>query len=295
MTLESYLQQHYSAETIKAYKREIEIYLSNCPAAPTANYKDVTNYIGALRKRYNKPATISRIVSSIKVYYDYLCHEGKRNDNPTKAIQLRDQRSRDIQLQDLFTSEELENLLNRKERYTNLDYRNKVLISLFIYQALHPQEAEVLQVADIDLKEGNVYIKATLKTNSRTLQLKPNQILLFHTYIHDIRPKLLASKSPSFGGVGEASLLVSIRGEPMSGEDITKHIKRSFKELYPNRKVNAQTIRQSVITNLLKQGHDLSVVQAFAGHKYPSATEKYRQNEIETLQAAVNKYHPFNL
>jgi integrase/recombinase XerD len=78
----------------------------------------------------------------------------------------------------------------------------------------------------------------------------------------------------------------------MSGEDITKHVKRSFKALFPNRKVNAQTIRQSVITNLLKQGHDLSLVQAFAGHKYPSTTERYKQSEIETLQAAVNRYHP---
>jgi integrase/recombinase XerD len=49
-----------------------------------------------------------------------------------------------------------------------------------------------------------------------------------------------------------------------------------------------------VIANLLKQGHDLSLVQNFAGHKYPSTTEKYKQSEIETLKAAVNKYHPIS-
>ena len=290
--IENYLQKHYSPDTAKAYKREIEIYLSNYPAAEKANYKDLTNYIGLLRNRYSKASTISRIVSSLKVYYDYLCSEGIRNDNPTKAIKLRDKQSRDIQLQDLFTTEELEILLNRKERYTNLDYRNKVLSSLLIYQALHPREIESLLIENINLDSGSIYIKPTYKTNSRTLQLKPNQILLFHTYINEIRPKLLGSKSPSFGGVGEASLLIGIRSGIMTGEDITKHIKRSFKELYPNRKVNAQTIRQSVITNLLKQGHDLSLVQNFAGHKYPSTTEKYKQSEIETLKAAVNKYHP---
>ena len=88
------------------------------------------------------------------------------------------------------------------------------------------------------------------------------------------------------------ALLVGIRSEPMTGEDITKHVKRSFKNVYPGRKVNAQTIRQSVIANLLKQGNDISVVQAFAGHKYPSSTERYKQTEVETLKAAVNKYHP---
>jgi len=285
--IENYLQQHYSPDTAKAYKREIEIYLSNYPTASTANYKDVTNYIGLLRSRYSKASTINRILSSIKVYYDYLCSEGVRNDNPTKAIKLRDKRTRDIQLQDLFTSEELEQLLNRKERYTNLDYRNKVLSSLLIYQALHPGEAEALTIDDINLSTGSIYIKPTYKTNGRRLQLKPNQILLFHQYITEIRPKLLQQNESN-------SLLIGIRNEPMSGEDITKHIKRSFKQLYPNRKVNAQTIRQSVITNLLKQGHDLSIVQAFAGHKYPSTTEKYKQSEIETLKAAVNKYHPIS-
>lgn len=285
MTIENYLQQHYSPNTTKAYQREINIYLSNYPTAPKANYKDLTNYIGALRQRYNKPATLSRIVSSIKVYYDYLCFYGLRNDNPAKAIKLRDKQNRDIQLQDLFTTDELEQLLNRKERYNNLDYRNKVLSSLLIYQALHPREVEALQVSDINLQTGNIYIKSTCKTNSRTLTLQPNQILLFHQYITEIRPKLLNNSPSDF-------LIIGIRGTAMSGEDITKHIKRSFAVLYPNRKVNAQTIRQSVIANLLKQGHDLSLVQSFAGHKYPGTTERYKQSEIETLKAAVNKYHP---
>lgn len=285
MTLENYLQQHYSTGTAKAYQREIEIYRSNFREADKAVYKDIIDYIGLLRQRYSKAATISRIVSSIKVYYDYLCFCGIRNDNPTKAIKLKDKQSRDIQLQDLFTAEELENLMNRKERYTNLDYRNKVLSSLLIYQAMHPREMESLTVKDINLTTGSIYIKSTAKTNSRTLQLKPNQILLFHQYITEIRTKLLQGNENN-------ALLIGIRGGIMSGEDITKHIKRSFKELYPTRKVNAQTIRQSVITNLLKQGHDLSLVQGFAGHKYPSATQRYRQSEIETLKAAVNKYHP---
>jgi integrase/recombinase XerD len=285
MNLETYLQQHYSPRTAKAYAREIEIYTGNYPAASIAHYKDITNYIGLLRTRYSKPATLRRIVSSIKVYYDYLCSEGTRSDNPAKSIRLRDKRTSDVQLQDLFTTEELAQLLSRKERYTNLDYRNKVLSSLLVYQALVPIEIEALQITDINLMEGSIYIKATYKTNSRTLQLKPNQILLFHHYITEIRPKLLQCNQSN-------ALLIGIRGEAMTAEDITKHVKRSFKALYPNRKVNAQTIRQSVITNLLKQGHDVSVVQRFAGHKYPSATERYKQNEIETLKAAVNKYHP---
>jgi integrase/recombinase XerD len=115
--------------------------------------------------------------------------------------------------------------------------------------------------------------------------LRSSQVLLFYEYIHRIRGELLHNASVK-------ALLIGLRGEPMKAADITKHVKRSCKGLYPGRQVNAQTIRQSVIANLLKQGRDLSVVQAFAGHKYPSSTGQYRQNEVKTLQAAVNQYHP---
>lgn len=56
--------------------------------------------------------------------------------------------------------------------------------------------------------------------------------------------------------------------------------------------MNARTIRQSVITNMLKEGKDLRVVQVFAGHKKISSTEKYRQSGLEELQRAIEKYHP---
>lgn len=286
MTLDNYLLARYSQQTAKAYGREIKIYRNNFQWADKAVYKDITGYIGLLRRRYSKAATISRIVASIKVYYDYLCSEDVRSDNPAGAIRLKDKQSRDVQLQDLLSVEELEGLMNRKERYSNLDYRNKVLISLLIYQGLHPGEMEMITLQDIDLGAGSIYIRSTPKTNSRTLWLRPAQILLLHHYITQIRPKLLGQHE-------SAALLIGIRGGLMKAEDITKHVKRSFKQVYPGRKVNAQTIRQSVVANLFKAGHDISVVQAFAGHKYPSATQRYRQQGTETLQAAVNRYHPF--
>lgn len=285
MTLHDYLQQYYTKDTAAVYLHEINNYTSGCPQAAEAVYKDVMSYMGALRSRYNNASTLNRILCSIKAYYDYLCYTGIRSDNPARSIKLRDQRSRDIQLQDLFTTEELEALLHQRQLVNKLACRNQVLISLLIYQALQPAEIEALKVYDINLTEGSVYIKATGKTNKRSLQLRPNQILSFYQYTHEVRTKLLAGKQHN-------ALLIGLRGKPMKAEDITKHVKRSYKGMYPGRVVNAQTIRQSVIANLLKQGHDISVVQAFAGHKYPSSTEKYKQSEIETLKSAIQKYHP---
>jgi integrase/recombinase XerD len=284
-TLNTYLLKHYTKKTATAYQREIEIYISNNKKAERFTYSEIINYIGILRTKYSNSKTINRILSSIKAYYSYLCFIEVRKDNPTKSIRLRDKQSRDIQLQDLFTSDELETLLTaKKERYTNLDYRNKVLMSLLIYQALKPNEIEALQCDEINLEQATIYIKSSAKNNSRTLALKANQILLFKKYLEEIRVKLVAENETK-------SFIIGQRKEPMTAEDITKHIKRNY-NIYKPRKVNALTIRQSVITNLLKQNNDLRIVQSFAGHKYPSTTERYKQSNVEALQTALQIYHP---
>lgn len=285
MTLDDYLCKHYTKRTAKIYLFDINNYLSNYPEAAGAVYRDVVAYIGTLRTRYNKASTLNRIVSAVKAYYDFLCDVGKRSDNPARSVVLKDQRSRDIQLQDLFTTAELEALLERKERYVHLAYRNKVLMSLLIYQALLPLELEALRIEDIDLSNGMLRVGSSAKTKARALSLRPNQVLLFYEYLQEVRPVLLRGKN-------SGTLLIGIRGEAMRAEDITKHVKRSYAGWYPGRSVTAQTIRQSVIANQLKAGHDLSIVQLFAGHKYPGSTERYKQHEIETLKAAIQKHHP---
>jgi len=292
-SLSDYLKDRYTPDTVKAYEREIIIFLGNFPDANKAVYKDLINYLGILRTRYTNVRTINRILASIKAYYEYLSYTGLRKDNPAKSIKLRDKQSKDIQLQDLFTVEELESLLNRKERFNKLEYRNKVLMSLLIYQALHPKELEGITLNDINLQQGSIYIKATPKNNSRELTLKPSQIMLFYQYIFEIRPKLLKKENLQITQAESAgALLIGSTGNPMPAEDISKHIKRNYKSRFNNRKMNAQTIRQSVITNLLKAGNDLRIVQTFAGHKYPGTTERYKQTNVEALKNAVNNFHP---
>jgi len=285
--IETYLKRYYTKKTVKAYSREIENYIVNNIDANNYNYVQIVNYIGVLRQRYTNKNTLNRILSSIKTYYDFLCFTGKRNDNPTKSIYLKDKQSKDVQLQDLFSTEELESLLTAKaERFNNLEYRNKVLMSLLIYQALKPYEMELLSIDDVNLEEGNIYIKQSVKSNSRTLPLRANQILLFKIYIDEIRLKLLQ-------GNDYKALLIGQRGTPVLAEDITKHVKRSYGSLFFPRNVNAQTIRQSVISNLLKENKDLRIVQFFCGHKYPSTTERYKQSNVTQLKLALEFYHPF--
>lgn len=285
--LVDYLKTRVAPGTAARYMREIDPFFLSMERKninpKTVTYSELMEYIGERRKRYKNAATIGCVLQAVKHYYAYLVATGQRKDNPAKSIRLRDKRGRDIQLQDLFKTEELELLLDRKERYPILKNRNLIITSLLIYQGLNNGEIKNLELKDLNLEEASIYIKATRKTNQRTLKLHSNQIFWLMKYLSDDRPRLLKTTTEI--------LIISKLGTPEGGEGIG-YVVECQKHLFPQRKLNPKTIRQSVITNLLKQGKDLRLVQAFAGHKYPSTTELYKQTEVELLKTQILKYHP---
>lgn len=284
MKLKAYLLQYHTEQTASSYEREIINYMSKVGVenSRTAKYIDIMDYVGYLRSKYDNAKTIKRIIQSIKRYYAYLVVRGIREDNPAKFLYLKDKMSNDVQLQDLFKREDLELLLEVKERYNRLNNRNRLIVSLLIYQGLHSDEIVNLSKEDFDLEKGLISLKGTNRINKRTLKLKPNQILLCWKYIYEDLPKLKAK---------EGSLFVGMKGDSIGVSGVGYLLERA-KYLFPDRNLTAVSVRQSVITNLLKEGKDLRLVQVFAGHKYISSTERYRQKGIEELKVQVQKYHP---
>ena len=284
MELEQYLKQHLASSTVKRYEREIRLYQDYLKkqnkTSEQANYNEVMEYIGYLRKHQN---SIACSLHGIKKYYEYLVASEKRKDNPSSSIRLRDRPSKDIQIQDFFTSQELEKLLERKNRYSLLINRNKLVISLLIYQGLTNGEIKRLELKDVNLEEGTIYVKQSIRTNRRTLKLESKQVYYLMNYLEKDRKELLK--------VETEKLIISKRGSEENGEGIS-YLIETMRSKFPERKLNPKTIRQSVIANLLKQGKDLRLVQYFAGHKYPSTTERYKQSQVEELKKEVLKYHP---
>lgn len=283
--LSDYLLEKYSSETVKVYLPDIRRFISYMgeERAVRAGYRDIMEYTGYLRKMYQNPRTISRMLYGVKAWYFYLIEKGERADHPCRQIRLKDARGGDVQIQDLFTGAQMEKLMQRNERFEAAKLRNKVIISLLIYQGLRLTEIVSLRVKDVDLEAGTVFIRSMPRTVERTLNLKTRQVMLFYSYIHDVRPKLLRT--------GTDRLILTLRGSAENGEGIN-YLIETFKPLFPERNLNARTIRQSVIANMLKEGKDLRVVQVFAGHRKISSTEKYRQSGLEQLQKMVDRYHP---
>lgn len=277
MNLQEYLEQNLQKSTVKNYLYEINKFTLLNRNTEHYNYKNVMEYVETIRKNY-EPASITRILSALKKYYDYLVNTGIRKDNPARAIQLRDIKKKPIQLQDLFTDNELQKLLEpRKERYQLLAKRNQIIMGLLVHQALKIGEIIQIKTTDIFLEKAQINITGTTQTNNRTLPLKAEQILLFYNYLEN------RNHTSNY-------FLLNKLNSPITGEDIN-YLISTYQNQF-TKKLTTITIRQSVITNLLTKGNDLRMVQEFAGHKYLDTTEKYKQTGIKALQNAIEKHHP---
>ena len=270
MKLEEYLQKHYSKTAIKSYLNTIHLYLRYMDErAESAVYADIMEYIGHLRSRGLHAKSVRNHLHSIKIYYNYLLQTEKREDHPCRYLYLKDKIDRQIHSEELYSKEELEQF------YESFNItKEKIIAGLLVYQALTVQELTGLKVKDIDLENGTIDIKAGKQNNDRTLSLKSKQILLLHHYIENHPNK-------------ENYLILNNKGEQQSGNDLKRMLnKKKTKKLSPLK------IRQSVITHLIKEQHDIRVVQSFAGHKRTSSTEAYKQSGLEELKTIIGKYHP---
>jgi len=289
-TLETYFKQHYSPKSISNYlsiASRFAAYVNGNTA--TASYKDILEYIGYLRKSKLSPRSIHNYLHVIKAYYNWLTETGQRKDHPCKRLNLKDRINKSIAIESLYSLETLENLLqSHQSKNKILQKRDECVISLLIYQALTVQELSDLELNNLNLDKGTVYIKAGRSNRSRTLSLKSQQIMTFYQYINNDRLKLL-SKNKTAMESDKNKLILSYTGKPilpMNITDILNPRRQNKPKLLPLK------IRQSVLAHLLKQNHDVRVVQVFAGHRKAASTEEYKQTGLEELKTAVGKYHP---
>jgi len=284
LTLENFLIQDYSAQTVKSYLFAINHFLKMNPKAKRYKFNNIVQYMEEIAEQQPNRKYRVVILSAIKKYYDYLVMSGYRTDHPCKRLNIKVNSNQAIQVQDLFSSEELQLLMTRENRYQNLDTRNNVLLSLLIYQGLTSDEIIRLTVKDVDLDAGTIYIKASRNLKNRKLELLSKQIILFSKYINEIRPLMLRSTTDK--------LIITKLGKPIAVNSIHAMIE-PLKPLFPDKNLNPKTIRMSVICNWLnEQKLALEHVQALAGHKWPGTTEKYLKVDSLQQREMINRFFP---
>lgn len=287
-TLLAYLHSMHTAKTAESYNYSIVKFLSSNPQAESYTYQDIVDYMLALKKEGQTDTYRSKILASIKKYYDYLMYIDVIKKHPCRRLQIKDHRKKGMNFEELFTTDELLLLMDREARYRYLDHRNRLLTSLLIYQGLTSEEVTRLNLSDMDLDDGTIRVRGSRMLHGRVLAMHPTQVSLLTKYLEDSRPFLLNKKRPS------SRLFITKLGADESVDTIHAMFD-PLKMLFPGRKLCPSTIRMSVISNWLNDRKiPLEDVQQMAGHKWPSSTERYKRADMDEQRKLINQFHPLN-
>jgi site-specific recombinase XerD len=291
--------KRYSPATTETMVRATEYFrqwavTENIIELEEISYPDAMSFMQWSSKHGASQKTVANYLNHIRKFYQFLISEGMVTENPVAHIKVQGIKRKVYY--DTLNTEELKTLYslypssievtgNMPPQRKNIlsRKRNKVILSLLIYQGLRVEEVAKINLQDLQLREGKITIHSQRRTAARTMRLESNQVYELMDYIHEIRKQFLEvhgtsdklflqwSKTDNFYCVTQMMLV---------------HLRK-----INNRIKNFDQIRASVITAWLKQ-YDLRKVQYLAGHKYVSSTEEYKANNIDELQDDVIKYHP---
>lgn len=246
------------------------------------SYTDLLAYINFTKEKGNAKHTINGKLQGLKHFYNCLQQAGEVKYNPCEELRIKGTIKR--QPHDLLEWEELEQLYKNYPTSSITGKRNKAILGMMIYQGLNSGEVAKLELKDVKLEEGKVYVPSVSRSNSRTLKLESIQILQLQKYITQVRPVLLALPDK------ESEKLFVSTGDGYRLDNSLTRLMKAAKEVNPKVKSPKQ-IRASVITHWLKH-HGIRQVQYMTGHRYVSSTEHYRTDLLESLQEQIDELHP---
>ncbi len=257
---------------------------------PTFDYKAALRYVAYLKKKPLQTRSLNFLLIGVRKYFDYLIYIGAHTQNPFNDVIIKGTPKVQV-LSNLLSEEELEDLYysyeipqHKNSKVALVAKRNKVVTGLLVYQGLSTADLQRIELDHLDLQKGKVYIPHGKLGNSRTLELKPWQIIPMMEYVNEVRPELLRRMN------GHTETLFFAKTGKLIGV-IGSLIKKLRKV---NQKVGkAHSIRSSVIVVWLSK-YNLREVQYMAGHKRISTTERYQQQDLEELQNTIAKFHPIN-
>jgi len=261
----SFFTKRIYTQTIICFDRVIRIFskwLSKEQIkAEQVRYQDILSFIKRCQKKGVSQRTIQLCLAVVRHLYDYL----EVAVNPVTGIKVQGVKRRT--LHHIFEPHELHAIYNSYQDESLKGKRNKIMLSLLIYQGVKTEEITKLELQDVKLREGKIEIPGGPKSERRLLQLESHQVLEFYDYVNTTRKEILSQS-----GQKTDNLFVSIEG----GDSLNSCMFRLIFWVRRKNKlvVNAKQLRASVIVKWLRS-YNLRQVQYLAGHRYISSTEAY--------------------
>jgi len=277
-----WLSSGASKNTLSAYKSDLNLF-SNWLEKSLLNTDEtnINNYFEYRQSKSISSSTQARILTCLRIFYQYLVNSKLIDKNPTAKLHHPKQRQK---LPVFLNISEVEKLLDSPDKKTIFGMRDRAMLELLYSCGLRVSELVNLNYHNININEE--YIRIHGKGNKeRVLPMGEMAIDYLSRYEKDARPYLLKSKQTD-------GYFLTNRGTSMSRQNFFYIIKAYAAKAGIDKPLSPHTLRHAFATHLVQQGADLRSVQLMLGHSDISTTQIYTHIQNTQLKSQHSKHHP---
>ena len=280
------VERNVSTHTMDAYKRDINQYLVYLGDLDIKNLSDVKSthirdYIRVLSDGCMAPASISRIISSIRTYYRFLSSENILDENPVLLI---NNPKLPKKLPDVLSEKEISLIINAIQESSQFYQRDKAIIELLYSCGIRVTELCNLEMSNLFIEEDLIRVMGK-GNKERLLPLGVRSKKYLDDYIKHSRNSHIKKSGSSF-------VFVSRNGNQLTRAMINIILNKWTQASGLKKSVSPHKLRHSFATHLLEGGADLRFVQALLGHSDISTTQIYTHIDKHYLKEVYKIHHP---
>ena len=246
-----------------------------------ADHADLLAYLAHRVAGKAKATSTSRLLSSLKRFYQHALRQGKIAVDPTLNI---DSPKLPRSLPKTLTEADVEKLLAAPNVDDPLGLRDRTMLETLYASGLRVSELVTLKVAQVSQDMGVVRIIGK-GAKERLVPLGEEALDWIGRYLKEARPRILDKRAAD-------AMFVTHRGTAMARQSFWHLIKRYSALAGLDKPISPHTLRHAFATHLLNHGADLRVVQLLLGHSDISTTQIYTHVARERLKQLHAKHHP---
>lgn len=256
----------YSQGTILVAQRSVTEYLEQNPEYKSATKTTIIDHYNYLKQRPNKTrpgnlsdSVVSMHMYSIRLFYDYLEQTGII-ENPTTLTSFPKAKYKE---RTILTREEIKKLYQAADTM-----KEKAFLALFYGCGLRRSEAEKLDVNDIDMESGLLYVREGKGKKRRAVPMSEKVKIDLGNYINLERKYEIKLHH-------EESLMINGHGTRMTKSTYYKFFGKLLIKSGIEKTVSIHNLRHTIATHLLESGLEIEQVRSFLGHAELETTQIY--------------------
>lgn len=281
-------EKNYSENTKLAYQEDIKEFLAFLKASGDDDflhitYQDVRIYLAELYDQQYSRNTVSRKISALRSFYEYLVRREAVVENPFDYVQLKKKKER---LPSFFYEKEMQVLFDSLQGSEPLQLRDRALVELLYATGIRVSECAQLEMKDIDFS-SSVLLVLGKGRKERYVPFGSFAEEALHEYFTNGRTLLMQKYQKEHDYV-----FINHYGDPLTARGIRYILKKIIDQSSLTASIHPHMLRHTFATHLLNNGADMRTVQELLGHASLSSTQIYTHVTKDALQKNYRQFHP---